>query len=94
MYHAHSLLVVVDPCKSHIKTFEFLNLPILKLSTLEQYVTTATNKIRVPFFVSLPSELGGTYTDKKGSIQYYLYRYGMFHINEQLFSKSVTFWVY
>lgn len=34
--------------------------------------TKDTNKIIVPFLVSLPSDLSGTYIDKKGTIQYYL----------------------
>ncbi|KAG2190832.1 hypothetical protein INT46_004074 [Mucor plumbeus] len=70
---------VNDSNRSNYKSFLFLNLNILQLTGLEQVTpyqnvssTENTNKIIVPFLVSLPSDLSGTYIDKKGTIQYYL----------------------
>ncbi|CEP10882.1 hypothetical protein [Parasitella parasitica] len=75
------LEAVNDSSKSNQKTYSFLGLKVLQLTGTEQVapyqsvsasIADETNKVIVPFLVSLPSDLSGTYIDKKGSIQYYL----------------------
>lgn len=48
------------------------------------------NKIIVPFLVSLPSDLSGTYIDKKGSIQYYLKSEVEWHSDKPTLQKQAV----
>lgn len=52
--------------------------------------TVEINKIVVPFLVSLPSDLSGTYIDKKGSIQYYLKSDIQWHADKPTLQKQAV----
>jgi hypothetical protein len=69
--------VVPDSQHSNTSTtqHEFLNLEVLNLAAAEQVQShhlVQENMLAVPFFITLPSQLSGTYVDKKGSTQYHL----------------------
>ncbi|GAN03738.1 hypothetical protein MAM1_0047d03193 [Mucor ambiguus] len=92
------LEAVNDSSKTSQKSYSFLNLRVLQLSGSEQvtpYHVSAKapeeiNKIIVPFLVSLPSDLSGTYIDKKGSIQYYLKSEIQWHADKLTLQKQAV----
>ncbi|KAL9556351.1 hypothetical protein MBANPS3_001902 [Mucor bainieri] len=92
------LEAVNDSSKTNQKSHSFLTLSVLQLTGSEQVTpyhvsakaTEETNKIIVPFLVSLPSDLNGTYVDKKGSIQYYLKSEIQWHADKPTLQKQAV----
>ncbi|KAI9476539.1 MAG: hypothetical protein EXX96DRAFT_577506 [Benjaminiella poitrasii] len=68
------------------KTFQFLKIKTLDFTGIELIVPHqkySSNKIiNVPFVITLPSEMIGTYNDKKASIEYFL--------QSELYKKTTT----
>ncbi|KAL9553054.1 hypothetical protein PS6_004152 [Mucor atramentarius] len=92
------LEAVNDSSKTNQKSFSFLDLSVLRLTGPEQVTpfhhvsarAEEVNKIIVPFLVSLPSDLSGTYIDKKGSIQYYLKSEVEWHSDKPTLQKQAV----
>ncbi|KAL0144900.1 hypothetical protein V8B55DRAFT_1456858 [Mucor lusitanicus] len=93
------LEAVHDSSKTNKKSYPFLNLSVLQLTGPEQVApyhvssakaTEQVNKIIVPFLASLPSDLSGTYVDKKGSIQYYLKSEIQWHADKPILHQQAV----